>query len=190
MKDLNEIGKLLEKYYSGETSIEEEDSLRRFFSESEVPGHLRAEAGLFGFFEKERSGVLSEKMEKRLERTISGPGSSKPVIGMIPRYYWISGVAAAILIMAGIFIDQQIRKNSSPVVRKDTYEDPYLAYAEAKRVLYMVSEKMNTAREPLKNIEKLDAGVNYMHPIFSFGAGMQHLEHFSKIEETRKLIAK
>ena len=95
-----------------------------------------------------------------------------------------------ILILLGIFLDLQIRRNSPLEVRQDTYEDPYLAYAEAKKVLYMVSKKMNTGRKSLKNLEKLDAGVNYVHPVFSFGAGIQHLEHLSTIEKTRKLISK
>ena len=49
---------------------------------------------------------------------------------------------------------------------------------------------MNEGTEPLRNIEKLDAGMNYMNPVLSFGAGMQYLDNFSRIEETRKLISK
>jgi hypothetical protein len=99
-------------------------------------------------------------------------------------------MAAAILILLGIFLDMRIRNNAASEVREDTYEDPYLAYAEAKRVLYLVSDKLNTGREPLKNLEKLDAGVNYVHPVFSFGAGIQHLEQFAKIDQTKRLISK
>ena len=190
MKDLKRIEELLEKYYEGRTSTTEEEELRRFFTKPDVPGHLLAEAGLFRFFEKERYPGASRDMEMRLERSVSGQGPGRKGIEMNRRYYLISGVAAAILILAGIFIDMQIRKNSSLVVRKDTYEDPYLAYAEAKRVLYLVSEKMNTAREPLKNFEKLNEGINYMQPVLSFGTGIQYLENFSRIEETRKLISK
>jgi hypothetical protein len=190
MKDLRKIQELLEKYYKGDTSLEEEEVLRSFFAQQEGHANLKAEAELFRFFTQERSGGLPGDLEQKLERKIAGvePGQQKP--GLRLRYYWISGVAAAVLILAGIFIDLQIRKNSTLIVRKDTYEDPYLAYVEAKKVLYMVSEKMNTATEPLKNIEKLDAGVNYMHPVFSFGTGIQYMEKFSRIEETRKLISK
>jgi hypothetical protein len=191
MKDLNGIEELLKKYYRGDTSTREEETLRRFFIElKEIPEHLEAEAGLFGFFENQRSMNLPEDLENKLERMIPETEAGKPTIVMKRRYYWISGVAAAVLILIGIFLDMQIRKNSTLEVRQDTFEDPYLAYAEAKKALYMVSEKINIAREPLKNIEKLDATMNYMHPVFSFSSGIQHLEHFSKIEETRKLISK
>jgi hypothetical protein len=190
MKDLEKIKELLEKYFNGDTSLEEEEILHSFFTRQEVPANLKAEAGLFGYFNRERSGSLPGDLEQKLERKIAGsdPGLRKP--GFRLSYYWISGIAAAVLILAGIFIDLQIRKNSSLIVRKDTFEDPYLAYVEAKKALYMVSEQMNAATEPLKNIEKLDAGVNYMHPVFSFGTGIQYMEKFSRIEKTRKLISK
>ena len=190
MKDLKRIEELLEKYFRGETSTGEENILHGFFAGPDVPVHLRTEAELFGFFTKERESSLSGEMENRLEKMIAGTEPAKLIIGTKWRYYWISGAAAVILILLGIFLDLQIRRNSPLEVRQDTYEDPYLAYAEAKKVLYMVSEKMNTGRKSLKNLEKLDAGVNYVHPVFSFGAGIQHLEHLSTIEKTRKLISK
>lgn len=190
MKDLNRIEALLEKYFRGETSTQEESMLRRFFAESEVPEHLEAEAGLFRYFDKARTSQLPAEMEERLDRIASDAVEEKPTIRIRWRYSWVSAAAAVILVLIGIFLDLKIRKSTPYEVRKDTYEDPYLAYAEAKKVLYLVSEKMNTGTEALRNLDKLDEGMNYMHPVFSFGAGVQYLENFSKIEETKKLIAK
>jgi hypothetical protein len=189
MKDLKKIEELLEKYYRGETSTEEETALRDYFSSSDVPERLRTEAKLFGFFSREREGTLSGEMKTRLENMIPGPERRSFNVGINLRYYWISGAAAVILILLGIFADMQIRKNRMFEVRQDTYEDPYIAYAEARKVLYMVSDKLNTARQPLRNLEKLETSVDYMHPVFSFGAGIQHLEHFSTIEKTRKKLS-
>jgi hypothetical protein len=150
---------------------------------------MQAEAELFGFFSRERKTSLSGEMESKLEGMINAPIATGTGRGRSLRYYWISAAAAVILILVGIFVDMQLRQNSSLEVRQDTFEDPYIAYAEAKKVLYMVSHKMNAGREPLKNLDKLDSGVNYMHPFFSFGASIQHLEHLSTIERTRKLIS-
>ncbi len=199
---MKHIEKLLEKYYNGETSIEEEEILRKFFSQKEIPEHLVADAGMFRFFGREHDAGLPGMLEQRLIGTIPGgkdarreraepPGRDfqmKPVLRL--RYYWLSGVAAAILILAGIFVDQKVRRNSSMIVRTDTYDDPYLAYAEAKRVLYLVSDEMNRATRPLKNIDKLDAGVAYMQPVFTFGKGIQYMGKISTIEKTRELISK
>ena len=40
-----DIEDLLEKYYNGETSLEEEKLLRKFFREESVPVHLQSHAG-------------------------------------------------------------------------------------------------------------------------------------------------
>ncbi|HEC41650.1 MAG TPA: hypothetical protein ENI20_02335 [Bacteroides sp.] len=219
MNDLKRIEELLKKYYRGETNTLEEESLREFFSGKDIPTHLEAEAKLFGYFKREKEDALPgiqdgqfTELGKQLEGMITDTGQEerkgrirtleKPVGealtgsesrkfggGIKLRPYILSSAAAVILILLGIFIDMQIRQNSTLEVRQDTFEDPYLAYTEAKKVLYMVSETMNTGRRPLKNIEKLDAGINYMHPVFSFGSGIQHLEHLNTIEKTRKLIS-
>jgi len=189
VKDLKQIEKILEKYYLGETSAEEENLLRLFFSGSDIPDHLKTEARLFTHFTREKDNTLTGEMEKRLGSMIPGSESRTFSMGIKRRYYWISA-AAVILILLGLFLDTQIRRNSNLEVRQDTFEDPYLAYVEAKKVLYLMSDKMNVARKPLMNVEKLDEGVNYMHPVFSFGAGIEHLEYLSTIKKTRERISK
>jgi hypothetical protein len=190
MNNLEKIEVLIEKYYRGETTVREENELRDFFRNGDVPDRLKTEAGIFGFFYSEAETPLPGDLESRLGSM--GPVTRRP--GRIPgrnlRTYLVSGIAAAILVLIGIFVDMRIREAGPLEVKTDTYEDPYLAYAEAKKVLYLVSEKLNTGREPLKKLEKLDAGVNYMHPVLSFGTGIQHLGHLSTIQETKELISK
>jgi hypothetical protein len=190
MKDFEKIEELLEKYYEGATSTEEEQLLRRFFEREDIPEKLEADAGLFRFFRTEKEGKSPPTLEEDLTGMIPGSIPLRPAAGQKLKYYWISGAAAVVLILLGLFLDTQIRRNSSLEVRQDTFEDPYLAYEEARKALYIVSMKMNTPREPLKNLNKLESGVNYMSPVFSFGAGVRHLEHFNRIEETRKRISK
>jgi len=190
MEDLNRIEALLEKYYRGETSTAEEGMLREFFASGNVPDHLLADAQLFGFFRTQQESDLpgnlqvrlEDMLDKKTERTI--PAFSRR------KYYWISGAAAVLLLLLALFMDSQIKKRPSLQATGDTFEDPYLAYAEAKRVLYFVSEKMSTGREPLQNLEKLESGKQFVQPVFSIGTGLQKLEYFSTIEKTKKLISK
>jgi hypothetical protein len=190
MEDLNSIEALLEKYYRGETSTAEEGILREFFAAGNVPEHLAADAELFGFFRIQHEGGLPADLQDRLEGMIDEKTViSIPVISRW-KYYWISGAAAVILVLLALFMDSQIKKRPSLRATGDTYEDPYLAYAEAKRVLYFVSDKMNTGRKPLQNIEKIESGKQFVQPVFSFGTGMQKLEYFNTIEKTKKLISK
>ena len=190
MEDLNRIEALLEKYYRGETSIAEEGILREFFTAGDFPEHLTADAELFGFFRTQQEGKLPGDLQNRLEDMIDGKTGRTISAFSRWRYYWISGAAAAILLLIALFLDSQIKKRPSLQASRDTYEDPYLAYAEAKRVLYYVSDKMNTGREPLQNLEKFESGKQFVQPVFSIGTGLQKLEYFSTIEKTKELISK
>lgn len=49
-----DIEKLLEKYYDGETSLEEERALKQFFQSGDVPEHLQSHAAQFGYFVQAR----------------------------------------------------------------------------------------------------------------------------------------
>ena len=49
-----DIEKLLEKYYDGETSLEEERALKQFFQHGEIPEHLKSHAAQFGYFANAR----------------------------------------------------------------------------------------------------------------------------------------
>ena len=190
MEDLKRIEEILEKYYRGETSTAEEGVLREFFAGEGVPEHLSAEAELFGYFLSQQRGALPGELQSRLESMIDEKSERSISVFTKWRYYWISGAAAVILILLALFLDSQIRKRPSLQATKDTYEDPYLAYAEAKRVLYFVSEKMNTGTEPLQNLEKLESGKLFIQPVFSIGNGLQKLEYFSTIERTKELLSK
>jgi hypothetical protein len=190
MKDPVRIHDLLEAYYLGNTSIAEEEELREYFRSGEFPEELTAEAELFGYFSQERAANGNKKLEDKITRVID---AKRPEAGNVFsrwKTYWISGAAAAILILITVFIDIRIQNRNPLVVETDTFEDPYLAYMEAKRVMTFVSEKMNSGSESLRNLQKLDAGLDYMLPVFSFGPGIQRLEYLNTIDKTRELISK
>jgi hypothetical protein len=190
MEDLKRIEALLEKYYRGETSTAEEAMLRDFFAKGNVPDHLAADAEMLGFFRKQRDAGLPGDVQDRLEHMIGGKERKLISVFSSWRYYWISGAAAVILLLLALFLDIQIKKNPSFQATGDTYEDPYLAYAEAKRVLYYVSDKMNTGTEPLQELQKIESGKQFVQPFFSIGSGLQKLEYFSTIEKTKELLSK
>lgn len=54
MKDYKYIEELLESYFRAETSLQEEQILRAFFQDSQVPQHLKAYKALFAVEEEMR----------------------------------------------------------------------------------------------------------------------------------------
>lgn len=81
---MNDIDKILEKYFDGETSLEEEKILRQYFRQPEIEERHKMYASMFNFFSQERKEAVIEKKKKK-----------------IPVYAWVS-IAASILILLTI----------------------------------------------------------------------------------------
>lgn len=88
---MKEIEELLNKYFEGETTCEEERELRRYFTESIVPEHLQSYRPMFTFMDAEHT--LHHQSATR-------EGKKKPVRRIIS--YSLRGVAAGLLLLLGI----------------------------------------------------------------------------------------
>ncbi len=88
--ELRKIEQLIEKYEAGETSLAEEQELRDYFSNAQVPAHLAAYRALFGY---------TNKAEKQTYSADFYPPKEKK------NYVW-SAVAAVILLAVGLFFFQ------------------------------------------------------------------------------------
>lgn len=91
MKNFNDIEALLERYWEGETTLEEERTLKAYFASGDVDKRLRAVAPLFQ--------ALREEQTVRYEKTKVAP--LKPV-----HFSWQKLAAAAsvaLLIAAGLW---------------------------------------------------------------------------------------
>ena len=190
MKELDRIYHLLEKYYLGKTSTREEEEIREYFQKGNIPDDLLGDAELFGFFSSEKSVSTNHQLDDKILSRITASRSGPRNVFTRQRYYWISGAAAVIIVLLAIFVDMKLIKDDTFIVEEDTFEDPYIAYTEAKKVLYFVSTKMNTGTESLRNLEKLDKGTDFIQPVFSFAPGFQKLEYLNTIDRTKDLLSK
>lgn len=70
--DYKYIEQLLERYWNCETSLEEEDILRTFFSQKDIPAHLRPYQALFVYEQKEVSThVLGSDFDSKILSVIN-----------------------------------------------------------------------------------------------------------------------
>ena len=76
------IDELLDKYFEGETSCEEERELRRFFTEEEVPEHLQTYRPLFAYLNREATS-MAEPTEEKSVTTESAKGVPFPSLSHI-----------------------------------------------------------------------------------------------------------
>ncbi len=164
--NFKEIEELLPRYYEGETTLEEELKIREFFLSEEVPPHLSVEADLF----RGLAGAASEELaDQDFEKKFLSGIKESPVVPISVvrnRYYSIVGIAAGILLLAGLFFTFRNDFIRKPL--KDTYSDPEIAYAETQKVLKKVSANLNNGLDKVSCLSKFSTGIENMEKISAF----------------------
>ncbi len=149
------LRELLEKYYSGETSPEEEAWLKEYLSGSDVPGY-ETEKELFSLYSQNSRSIPepSADLETRIMASLDDLDKKSSGSNFRKRYLAPFSLAATVLIILGSYF--LFKSRSLPA---DTYSDPKIAYAEAMKVLYEVSLKLNQGTDALTPVEKLNSAT-------------------------------
>ena len=169
MRELK-IDELLEKYFSGETSLEEENALKHYFSQSETPEKYEKYKGLFNFIDAESNEILSEDFNEVLSEKMTRNKIYKSNL-LFKISYSIAAVAAAIAILIMAYVQYSSLPDKSlrlDFLSHDTYKDPNLAYAETKKTLLYVSEEMNKGMDKLEKLSKFHKSINELEKISDF----------------------
>ena len=165
--DSKHLDDLLQKYWNAETSLEEEQELRKFFSsdlaldegsagksaldESSAsnPDNLKETASLFRYFEMQKQlGMNDISFDAELKKKLK-PAGKVISISMMQ----LARIAAGLLVVvaATFFIRQEVRK-AYPDEPEDTYSDPKVAFEETKKALMMISKSFNKAQKEASKI--------------------------------------
>jgi hypothetical protein len=184
--NINEIEKLLEKYYEGQTTLEEELRLREFFLKDIVPPHLAEHADLFRALESSREEELSDPdFEKRFLSAIR----ETPVIGLQSvnrRLMYITSLAAGFLILIGLFFTFQ----RDIFNRSADKSDPKMkvAFAETQKALLLLSGNFNTGLNQIKKLSAFDNGVSQVQNLGHFHDGIQQAQKLKEFYKIQTLI--
>ena len=132
------IDELLDKYFEGETSCEEERELRRFFTEEEVPEHLQTYRPLFAYLNREATSMAEPTEEKSVttESAKEVPAQRKP-FRLYRTFYAVSGIAAGLLLLLGVPLSG-VHENYV-VIDGQRYTDEKLVEAKALEALQNAS---------------------------------------------------
>lgn len=189
--DLKQIKALLEKYYNGESTLDEEQILYEYFIQDDVSNELDADKDIF-------LNNLDEKNKFQDIPDISGEiwnNIKKNEVNHISRekkmIYWAYRVAAGLLVLLAsyFFIKNQFDKNQNGEYQiADTYENPEEAYEATKQALLYVSEILNSGTEHLEPIQKINEGTQKLSPISSFNDGLKELNQIKKYQIANKYI--
>ncbi|WP_289023883.1 hypothetical protein [uncultured Salegentibacter sp.] len=143
--ELQKIKDLLEKYDAGETSLAEEQQLRKYFERNEVSENLKPYQLMFAFSAKEN--------QESYGREINLPANKQE-----NRYLW-SAIAASIILVIGLFFFQNkpLEMNDKDV---STIQDREEALQKSMEALKMVSEIMNEGKQDLKYLKEFNNTKN------------------------------
>lgn len=156
------INELLERYYEALTTEAEEEELRRFFIEGEVPAHLMGEKELFLQLQAASTEVpVPDGLEDRLSEAIDSWAAQEEHPKQHSRIYrlrWIGGIAASVLMILAF------SRSLYEPARRDTFDTPEEAYAEAHDALMQFARALNKGTEQLAMVhsttEKIEENIS------------------------------
>ena len=170
---MNEIRRLLEKYWLAETTLEEEKVLSQYFRGEDVDAELLPYAPFFEYIDEEKRVSPGEGFEERiLERVGLVPAAQggrhgtggTPVLAPVRRLRFGYAAAAAVLLcVSSLFLVVQLSRDrvdkapTAAIAMKDTYDDPEKALAAVRRALLVASTHMNEGKNiTQKNMYRLN----------------------------------
>ena len=140
--ELAKIEKLLEVYFEGNTTLDEEDILQKYFSQSFVPAHLQEYKVMFNYF-------LDNKAEV----------SNQPIRVNTKKKTWKKSwlyIAAAIVLLFTVY---KIIPTSNDFTKAERAEAKR-AYVETQKAFKLISENLNRVNSEIAYLENYEVTKN------------------------------
>ncbi len=133
--ELDNIEKLLEKYFEATTTVDDERKLREYFSQDDVATHLQQYRPMFNYF----SNAKEEKYTKQV-----------PLKPRVNYYKWLS-VAAAVVLTFGIYFGKQYQDRKQRELEQAEY-----AYQETKKAFELLAENFGRGTEKVAYLKEFE----------------------------------
>lgn len=167
--DFNKIKALLDQYFEGETSLQEEALLQQYFRGSDVHPSLQSYQPLFQLFDKERERKLDAAFDARLLAQLKS--NETPRIRVVSMRTWMLRVAAVLVLAAGVWwllpkMQPAAQEQVAETIDWSKYEPetPEEAYQVLKTSLTKVSTELNNgaekAAQEVMKVKKMNEIIN------------------------------
>ena len=157
------IHELLQRYFDGATSLEEERALQRYFAGSDMPDSLKAYRPMFAFFAEERA--VEPPKQKAVIRNIRLNLSI------------ITGIAASIAILFLVGVPKMKSDDYIYYVDGQRIYDQTAAIASAENKLQLLAASMQKAQNSMAAFDKVQESN-------------ESLQQFSKISNAYRQMEK
>lgn len=147
--DCRNIYSIVEKFYDGETSIEEEKFLKDFIKQgSDIPGEFEVLKNYFSFTDTEKKAeqlISFEDIHLERRRIIWNP---RKVVGII-------SVAAMLVVLLSIPLKYKHQK-AIKRINEITYAERKHVYNQTKEALLLISNNLNKGNNEIKRLAIFD----------------------------------
>lgn len=128
--ELANIEKLVEKYINAETSLQEEQTLKNYFTSSNVAPHLQEYEYMFSYFKSSKNETFTKTIQLETKKK---------------NWKWLS-VAASIMLLFSVFVGKQ---------QYDNYQQKKEAekiYAQISKGLKLLSSNLKKGEDAVANL--------------------------------------
>ena len=179
-KNKNDISVLLQKFYKGECTIEEEEVLKKHFS-IHAKSEFDTDSHLFGYLSHE----VVPHFDDELEVTKALDKIKKKRFEKIFKLATNWAAAAAIVIAIGF--GWLSLKTTEQIGLTDTFDNPHEALIETKRVLALVGSKLNRVQDDLQPLKKLHTPTLVTEPIGNLTKNLEYLNLIQIIDKPKSI---
>jgi len=165
--NIKKVEELLEKYYEGETTLEEEKVLKTFFTSGDVPLELSVHKSQFLYFAEASANEINDL---NLDEKVFAEKVDIPVVPLHSnrnRFYYLSGIAATVLLLIGLvftFNEDVINKPKGKV----SSTNPELVFTQTRDILELVSVNLNKGMDKMQYLGKLDQAIQKMQMLSKY----------------------
>ncbi|MDR3286391.1 MAG: hypothetical protein LBT27_02995 [Prevotellaceae bacterium] len=158
------INKLLNLYFAGETTIEQERELKNYFASTNVAAEHKAYIQLFETFAAEKSEKYPTHLPKIKTQFIH---KKQFIISIIS-----TAAAASVLLLLTIFMPKT--EENYIVINGIRIDDSQLALQTARSKIIEISEIIETRMKPVKNINKINESLKPLQKLEDLNKTIQH----------------
>lgn len=173
-----EIKILLEKYYDGETSLDEERILKKYFCSDQVDEQLQEHIPAFSFLKNEKTITSSQHLEDQILEKLNAQSTTH---FYKTRTFWtyFSGIAATLLFLFTFIFESQYNTKTDQSYSNSSFSDQetQLAYDQTKIALAYVSGKYARGTEPLEEVAKFNKSTIAMTQLAKMGAELDKVKN-------------
>lgn len=150
---MDELKKLIEKYFRAETTIEEEKILKNYFAGDVIDSELEPYRALFCYFNEEKSVKYNKKIQNKSE-------TRKHIWFQISTF---SAIAAGLALLFTVLKPQQ--PTDYAIIKGKRIENTAYVEQFAENKLLKMNTIMNRSLKPLKSVNEVRSGIKQIEKI-------------------------